>query len=172
MKMWKHTGQQRPDFAIEPGPHQESVWDYPRPPKLVTTDELITVYKADQKIAETQRALRVLETASPPTYYLPENAIDWTQLREIPQHSFCEWKGQASYFALSNDPQEQAVAWLYANPSKRFAAIDGHVSFYPSLVDCAVNGERVRPQPGRFYGGWITDRVVGPFKGEAGTGHW
>jgi len=170
--MWKYTGKQRPDFAAPPGPGQESVWDYPRPPVLVATDELVEVENAGHRLAQTRAALRVLETASPPTYYIPEQDIDWTLLRGIGHHSFCEWKGQASYFALAGDPQGQPVAWLYANPSKTFAAIDRHASFYPSKVACAVNGERVRPQAGTFYGGWITHRLAGPFKGEPGTGHW
>lgn len=170
--MWKYTGKRRPDFAIAPGPDQESVWDYPRPPILVPSDELVEVSNGAVAIAKTQNALRVLETASPPTYYLPEADIDWTRLREIAHHSFCEWKGQASYFALIDDPKGYPVAWLYADPSKTFAAIHRHASFYPSRIQCAVNGERVRPQPGEFYGGWITDRLTGPFKGEPGTGHW
>ncbi|EAQ98201.1 DUF427 domain-containing protein [Congregibacter litoralis] len=170
--MWKYTGSEHPDFAIEPGPGQESVWDYPRPPILVSSDELVEVSSRENPIATSRRALRVLETASPPTYYLPEDDIDWSQLREIAHRSFCEWKGQASYFALADDPRGVPVAWLYARPSKSFAAIDRHASFYPSKVQCSVDGERVRPQPGEFYGGWITDRLVGPFKGEPGTGHW
>ncbi|EED32352.1 conserved domain protein [gamma proteobacterium NOR5-3] len=138
----------------------------------MSTDEVVVVGAPDAPIARTRSALRVLETASPPTYYIPETDIDWSQLRAIPNHSFCEWKGQASYFALLDDPRDRAVAWLYANPSASFAAIDRHVSFYPARVECWVNGERVRPQAGGFYGGWITDRLVGPFKGEPGTGHW
>lgn len=169
--MWKHTGKTRPDFAVEPGPDQESVWDYPRPPALVTTDELVEVRFADSLIASTRSALRVLETASPPTYYIPKADIQWDTLVEVAQSSFCEWKGRASYFAHASAPQI-AIAWLYANPSLSFAQIDGHASFYPSRAECFVNGEAVRPQPGEFYGGWITDRVVGPFKGEPGTGHW
>ncbi|MFT4767850.1 MAG: hypothetical protein ACI8RN_000979 [Glaciecola sp.] len=170
--MWKHTGKKRPDFAVAPGPEQESVWDYPRPPILVPTDELVVVTHAGASVASTRSALRVLETASPPSYYIPEGDIDWSQLRKIPNHSFCEWKGQASYFALADDPQGQAVAWLYANPSLSFAPIDRHTSFYPARLECLVNGERVQPQAGEFYGGWITNRLVGPFKGEPGTGHW
>lgn len=170
--MWKNTGKQRPDFALAPGPGQESVWDYPRPPTLVTTDEQVEVKNGDAVLARTRSALRVLETASPPTYYIPAEAIDWDKLKEIPHSSFCEWKGRASYFALADDLEQTPIAWLYANPSATFAAIDKHASFYPARVACWVNSERVRPQPGEFYGGWITDRVVGPFKGEPGTGHW
>jgi uncharacterized protein (DUF427 family) len=170
--MWKYTGKHRPDFAETPGPGQESVWDYPRPPALVRSDEQVEVRSGDRVIANSAAVLRVLETASPPTYYIPEADIDWTTLVEIAHASFCEWKGQASYYALAGDPKGQPVAWLYANPAASFAAIDRHASFYPALVDCFVNGEKVRPQPGRFYGGWITDRLAGPFKGEPGTGHW
>lgn len=170
--MWQHTGKNRPDFADTPGPGQESVWDYPRPPTLVSSNEHVEVRSGSRLIASSKAVLRVLETASPPTYYIPEADIDWDTLLAIPHASFCEWKGQASYFAFADDPDRQPVAWLYANPSPTFAAIDRHASFYPSLADCFVNGEKVRPQPGRFYGGWITDRIVGPFKGEPGTGHW
>jgi uncharacterized protein (DUF427 family) len=170
--MWKNTGKQRPDFAETPGTGQESVWDYPRPPALLPTREQVEVRTGNAVIARSNRCLRVLETASPPTYYIPANDIDWEQLVQTPQSSLCEWKGRASYFALADDPRRLAVAWLYARPSKAFAEIDGHASFYPGRVACFVDGERVRPQPGEFYGGWITDRVAGPFKGEPGTGHW
>lgn len=170
--MWKHRGQQRPDFAIEPGPGQESVWDYPRPPALVTSSEIVEVHSEFGLLARSNQCLRILETASPPTYYLPAAAIDWEMLTQTPQSSACEWKGRASYFALANGRERRAVAWLYAHPAKAFAEIHGHASFYPGRVACFVDGERVRPQPGEFYGGWITRRIVGPFKGEPGTGHW
>ena len=114
----------------------------------------------------------MLETASPPTYYLPGDAVNWELLQAVAQRSFCEWKGQASYFCLARDPRQTPVAWRYASPAQRFAAIDGHVSFYPALLACFVNGERVTPQPGGFYGGWVTSRIAGPWKGEPGTGHW
>lgn len=170
--MWQYRGQQRPDFAVEPGPGQESVWDYPRPPALVRSDECVEVHAHCGLLARSERCLRILETASPPTYYLPASVIDWEILVSTPQRSVCEWKGQASYFALADDPAHRAVAWQYSNPSPDFAEIHRHVSFYPGRVACFVDGERVRAQPGGFYGGWITRRVVGPFKGEPGTGHW
>ncbi len=170
--MWKHTGKERPDFADTPGPGQESVWDYPRPPALVSSDELVDVSVDYIPVASSRSALRVLETASPPTYYIPAADIDWRLLVATEHSSFCEWKGRASYFALVSQPTAGPVAWLYADPSDRFAALHEHVSFYPEKIDCFVNGERVRPQPGSFYGGWITDHVVGPFKGAPGTGHW
>lgn len=170
--MWAYTGQTRPDFAEAPGPEQESVWDYPRPPALDSSREQVEVSHRGIPIASSLSALRVLETAHPPTYYLPAADINWRALVAVAGGSFCEWKGTASYFALADDPDARPVAWLYANPSERFAALHEHASFYPALLDCFVNGEKVRPQPGNFYGGWITQRVVGPFKGESGTGHW
>ena len=170
--MWKYDGRTRPDFADTPGPGQESVWDYPRPPRLVSCAQHVKVLSGDRLIADSSDNLRVLETASPPTYYLPAEAVDWRQLREIGHTSFCEWKGQASYFALEGDAAGTPVAWLYASPARPFAAIDNHVSFYPARVACFVDGERVRPQPGGFYGGWITDSIAGPCKGAPGTGHW
>jgi uncharacterized protein (DUF427 family) len=170
--MWKFTGKQRPDFAQTPGPGQESAWDYPRPPVLDPTDEAVLVRRGHIPIAESRSALRVLETASPPTYYLPPQDVAWNQLQEIPGSSFCEWKGHASYFALAGDTAELPVAWRYAAPTPRFEALAGYVAFYPGRLDCFVNGEAVRAQSSEFYGGWITDRVVGPFKGDPGTGHW
>lgn len=170
--MWKYNGKNRPDFAETPGPGQESVWDYPRPPQLLTSDELVDVSQDYIPVASSRSALRVLETASPPTYYLPSADINWSLLVPTQHSSFCEWKGRASYFTLASDPRSVPVAWRYEDPSERFAALHEHVSFYPALIECFVNGERVQPQPGSFYGGWITRRVVGPFKGAPGTGHW
>lgn len=170
--MWKYTGQERPAFAEEPAPGQESVWDYPRPPALVNSDALVEVRSGDLLLARSSACLRVLETASPPTYYIPAQDVDWSTLVRIGDSSFCEWKGTATYWALSSNPTAGGVAWSYANPNERFAAVDGCVSFYPGLVDCRVNSEQVQPQPGKFYGGWVTKGVTGPFKGEPGTGHW
>jgi uncharacterized protein (DUF427 family) len=138
----------------------------------VSSDEHVLVCNDRVPVADSRRALRILETASPPTYYIPAADIDWHRLVEIPGSSFCEWKGRASYFALADDPEGCAVGWLYANPSRAFAAIHNHASFYPGRIRCEVNGEVVRAQAGDFYGGWITGRVVGPFKGDPGTGHW
>ena len=170
--MWQYTGKQRPSFAEQPGPGQESVWDYPRPPALVVCDSLVSIGSPDRPLAETRHALRVLETASPPTYYLPPESIDWARLVRADGRSFCEWKGEATYWALAEDPAAGMIAWSYENPSEQFAAIDGHLSCYPGRIPCYVDGERVKPQPGGFYGGWITKDVVGPFKGAPGTGHW
>lgn len=170
--MWEYTGKTRPPFAEVPSPGQESVWDYPRPPVLVSCDSLVEVKLGEQVIATSRSALRVLETASPPTYYLPPDAVDMTQLQRTADGSFCEWKGKATYWSLKSDPLHKPLCWSYHDPDQRFSAIDGHLSFYPALIACFVDGERVQPQPGQFYGGWITSGIAGPFKGEPGTGHW
>ena len=170
--MWTWYGQGRPDFAEEPGPGQESVWDYPRPPRLETTSRLVRVQAGDLELAATRAAIRVLETASPPTWYLPPDDVNWSGLVAVDGSSFCEWKGRASYWALAADPSRRTVAWAYPQPTDAFSAIRNYVSFYPALVRCFVDTERVRPQPGGFYGGWVTDDIAGPVKGSPGTGHW
>lgn len=171
--MWEFYGQKRPAFADEPGPGAESVWDYPRPPALVPIDRLVSVSFNGRQLARATSVLRMLETASPPTYYLPQSSVDWDQLVAAPGTSYCEWKGQAQYWALASDPGGEVVGWSYAKPSSdAFAVIQDAVAFYPGRVECLVNGERVRPQPGHFYGGWITDEIIGPVKGGPGTGHW
>ena len=169
--MWEYAGQHRPPFAEEPGPGQESVWDYPRPPILVPCDSLVEVHGANGVLVSTRESQRVLETASPPTYYLPPDSVDWSRLVRTRDRSFCEWKGVATYWALADGPS-RPVAWSYEGPSERFAAIHGYLSCYPGRIPCFVDGERVQPQPGEFYGGWVTSRIVGPVKGEPGTGHW
>ncbi len=169
--MWNYRGQKRPDFAIEPGPGQESVWDYPRPPVVQRCARSIVVKNGEAILARSPASYRLLETASPPTFYLSPENVDWSQLVATPANSICEWKGAAEYFALPSEP-EVPIAWRYPRPRARFDALKNFVSFYPGRVACFVEGERVEPQPGRFYGGWITADVVGPFKGEPGTGHW
>jgi uncharacterized protein (DUF427 family) len=171
--LWQHRGQRRPPFAVEPRPGQESVWDYPRPPRLVPDRRLIEVHSGDLLIARTSRSVRVLETASPPTFYLPREAVRMELLRPATGHSFCEWKGQADYFDISTgDGWIERAAWSYPRPFDAFAEIAGHISFYPGQIACFVDGARVGSQAGGFYGGWITDEIVGPFKGEHGTGGW
>ena len=162
---------------IPPGPGQESVWDYPRPPKLEPTTKHLKVFWKDQLLASTNSAFRVLETSHPPVYYIPPNDIDWNWLRADQQkQSFCEWKGTASYWDIIS-PEGQtlskAAAWSYAKPNINFAPIQDFLAFYPSRVTaCYVNDERVQAQAGDFYGGWITKDIVGPFKGEPGTWGW
>ena len=168
--MWQYTGQSRPHFAEEPGVGQESVWDYPRPPALVPCTRSVRVVSGERVLAKTTRALRVLETASPPTYYIPAEDVDLEALMVVPGSSFCEWKGAAIYWALASGGD--AIAWSYPEPTEAFADIRNALGFYPGRVACSVDDERVRPQPGHFYGGWVTDDIVGPVKGEPGTGHW
>lgn len=157
---------------MEPGPGQESVWDYPRPPAIVPDARVVEVRAgADGPlVARTTGAVRILETASPPTFYLPPESVVDGALTVVDGASHCEWKGRAEYLALSGttDP----VGWRYPSPYPEFASIAGWVSFYPARLRCTVDGETVRPQPGGFYGGWMTDEIVGPVKGEPGTGAW
>ena len=169
--MWNYRGQQRPQFAVEPGPGQESVWDYPRPPALSPCPSRVEVRDSDIVVADTTGAFRILETASPPTFYLPPDDIDESLLVPAAGSSVCEWKGEARYMALASDP-DLPIAWFYPRPRPRFDRIRNYLAFYPGRIACFVDGERVQAQPGRFYGGWITSEVVGPFKGEPGTAHW
>ena len=170
--MWQYTGKTRPSFADEPGPRQESVWDYPRPPAIVAAKSLVTVRATGRLLASTRCALRVIETASPPTYYLPITDVDREQLVRAKGRSYCEWKGEASYWSLATDPDQLAVGRSYAAPSAGFIALQGYVAFYPGRVACFVDDERVQPQPGSFYGGWVTSEIAGPFKGADGNNHW
>ncbi len=169
--MWQRQGKNRPEFAVEPGPGQESVWDYPRPPVLDAEHRLIEVKDGKLLVARTTKAFRVLETASPPTFYIPPDDVDFDRLEPMPERTVCEWKGMAIYWALSREPAH-AIAWSYPRPRARFVRIRDYVAFYPARVACFLDAERVRAQPGRFYGGWITNEIVGPFKGEPGTLHW
>ncbi len=159
---------------VEPGPGQESVWDYPRPPRLEPTSKHIQVVFNGVVIADTTRAYRVLETSHPPVYYIPPADILQTCLEPTAGFSWCEWKGQAEYYTVVvGGRRAEAAAWYYANPTPAFAAIKNYVAFYAGPMDaCYVDGEKVTPQPGEFYGGWITHDIVGPFKGEPGTGGW
>lgn len=159
---------------VEPGPGQESVWDYPRPPRLEDSTRHVQVVFNGVVIADTHRAKRVLETSHPPTYYLPREDVGMEYLQPGNGRSFCEWKGAASYYhVIVGDQRAANAAWTYTNPSPAFAGIKDYIAVYPSRMDaCYVDGEKVRPQPGSFYGGWITSDVVGPFKGEPGTSGW
>ncbi len=163
-----------PIQRIAPEPGQESVWDYPRPPRLEDSDRLVVVEFAGRVVAESRRSKRVLETSHPPVFYIPPEDVIAEFLRPSSRSSFCEFKGRARYWTLVVDGRtSRDAAWSYDSPSPRFAPIRGHLAFYPSRVDaCSVDGERVRAQDGDFYGGWITSEIVGPFKGAAGTMGW
>lgn len=132
---------------------------------------MVEVRDGDTLIASTTRSFKVMETASPPTFYIPASDVDFDALVPISASTYCEWKGTASYFALPRTPDEP-VGWCYEQPRPRFEMIKGYLAFYPGRVDCRLDGEQADTQAGRFYGGWITSEVVGPFKGEPGTGHW
>ncbi len=135
--------------------------------------KVVKVMLADEVIAETTGAYRVLETSHPPSWYIPRADVRMEFLTGTPKGSFCEWKGQASYWTVrAGDKVAENAGWSYASPSAPFAAIKDYVAFYPGLLECYVDGERVQPQPGGFYGGWITADLAGPFKGVPGSGGW
>jgi uncharacterized protein (DUF427 family) len=159
---------------VEPGPGQESVWDYPRPPAVEACDHHVTVTISGITLADSQRPIRVLETSQPPAYYVPPADVRTDLLAPAADRTFCEWKGTASYWSVEIDGRTvENVAWSYPDPTERFAGIRDHFAFYPQRVDrCTVDGEEVEGNEGSFYGGWITSRVVGPFKGGPGTTGW
>jgi len=168
---WRFTGSERPDFARAPGVGQRSVWDFPRPPRIEPVAGEISVCVGDQDLARTRSALRVLETGSPPTYYIPPQDVDRRRLAPSGQRSRCEWKGEAEYWKLaSGDDSAREVAWSYPLPFPDFERLGDHFGFYPARVHCFVGAVRVTPQPGGFYGGWVTPDLVGPFKGEPEVG--
>ncbi len=160
---------------VDPGPGQESVWDYPRPPRMEESNKHIQVVYNGIVIAESRRAKRILETSHPPVYYLPPEDVQVAEYFKPTTHTtFCEWKGAASYYTLSvGNKSIPNAAWYYRQPTYPYEALANYIAFYPSKMDaCYINGEKVRAQPGDFYGGWITSEVVGPFKGGAGTFGW
>ena len=152
----------------------ESVWTYPRPPSVGPEARPVVVAVDGHAVASSDRAIRVCETAGAPTIYVPEEDIAPGVLRRSAgRGSYCEWKGAASYFDVVTGEREiPSAVWTYEDPSPGFEQIAGHYSFYPALVECRLAGELVRPQPGGFYGGWITDEITGPVKGEPGSEGW
>ncbi len=167
---WKNRGDSRPDFAIEPAEGQESVWDYPRPPAILPDTRHVVIRHGDITIADTTNSIRILETASAPTFYIPPEDINTDLLVPYDGSSFCEWKGESTYWSVHiSETLIQAAGWSYPDPFEDFSAIKNYISFYPAKVGCYVDGEKARPQPGGFYGGWITDEIVGPVKGEPGV---
>lgn len=157
-----------------PGPGQESVWAYPRPPRLERTPRRLRIEIDGVPIADTTSAWRVLETSHPPVYYLPPGDIDMSRIVAVDGSSFCEFKGRARYYDYAFGKRRiERIAWAYPQPSAAFVAIANHLAFYASRVDaCYVDDERVAAQEGDFYGGWITSDIVGPFKGAPGTWGW
>jgi len=170
---WHYDGSERPAFATDPGPGQESIWDYPRPPALVADGRHVQVYLGDALVADTRRAFRLLETAGAPTFYLPPEDVESSLLAASDASSYCEWKGVARYWHVTDGKHEgRNAAWAYPDADARYAAIAGYLAFYLGALSGYVDGEQAQPQPGGFYGGWVTSDVVGPFKGEPGTQGW
>jgi uncharacterized protein (DUF427 family) len=159
---------------IVPQPGQESVWDYPRPPRVESARRLVRVEHAGVEIARSSHALRVLETAGAPTYYVPSKDVRVEHLRASPgRTTWCEWKGLASYCdVVAGDLVTERAAWTYRDPTPRYRQLLDRFAFYPGKVTCYLDDERVTPQPGGFYGGWVTSDIAGPFKGEPGTEGW
>ena len=157
-----------------PRPGQESVWDYPRPPRLERVARQIRIEFGGKLIVDAEWAWRVLETSHPPTYYIPPEFIGMQFLRHASAGSHCEWKGKARYYHVEAGGRvAENAAWCYPHPTAAFRAMKDCVAFYAGPMDlCTVDGEAVKPQPGGFYGGWITSDIVGPFKGDPGTWAW
>ena len=150
------------------------MWDYPRPPRLETTPRRIRVLFAGVTVADSSRCLRILETSHPPTYYIPPQDVRMDLLRPTDRRSFCEFKGSARYWSLRvGDREARDCAWSYPRPTPGYEALRDHLAFFANRVDeCRVDDERARPQPGGFYGGWVTAELDGPFKGDPGTEGW
>ncbi|MDE8670268.1 DUF427 domain-containing protein [Pseudarthrobacter sp. H3Y2-7] len=159
---------------IKPGAGQESVWDYPRPPRVEPRSERVIVRFGGQIIADTTSALRVLETSHPPVYYLPLSSFPTGVLVPVEGTSYCEFKGVAHYFdVVAGGALAPRAGWTYPEPTPGFEALRSHIALYPGRMDsCEIDGERVTFQEGDFYGGWITTQIVGPFKGGPGTAGW
>jgi uncharacterized protein (DUF427 family) len=155
-------------------PGQESVWDYPRPPRVESVSQRIRIEIAGVVLADSLQAVRVLETSHPPSYYIPYADLDMTRMYRTTRQTFCEFKGAAIYWTVKvGERVEQNCAWEYPQPAKGFESLHEHIAFYASRMDaCFVGDEQVIPQQGDFYGGWVTSGIVGPFKGGPGTSGW
>ncbi len=159
--------------SVSPRP-AENVWDYPRPPSIEPSGEHLVVVLGGVTIADTSSSYRICETSHPPTYYLSADAFADGVLRPVDGSTFCEWKGWATYFDIvGGDQTIRNGAWTYRTPSDGYRDLADHVALYPGKVDyCTIDGETVLAQEGDFYGGWITSRITGPFKGAPGTMSW
>ena len=172
-EQWDWRGQARPRFAADPGPGQTSVWDFPRPPRLAPEPREVRIVWGKVLVACTHRAVRVLETAHPPTYYIPWVDVVQGLLQPAPGGSFCEWKGPARYWSLVDGERRlPSHAWSYPQPLADAKAVAHCVAFFARALTCSVGGLQATPQPGNFYGGWVTPDLAGPFKGEPGSENW
>ena len=170
---WKYRGDERPEFAVVPQEGQESVWDYPRPPKVVSDSRTVIVKYQSEIIAQSADTIRILETSSPPVFYIPQKDIEMSKLSDGTSTTLCEWKGYAKHWNVTAENKDfENAGWSYPNPFPGYEEIRDYIAFYPAILECYVDGERVLPQPGGYYGGWITSEIVGPVKGEPGTGRW
>jgi uncharacterized protein (DUF427 family) len=171
---WRSRPDPEPAEGIAPnGLPRESVWDYPRPPAIRPEPREVVVTLGGAPVARSNRAVKVCETAGPPAIYLPPEDIADGVLTPVRRGTYCEWKGSASYYDVAAGGEvAKRAAWTYREPKDAFSEIRGYVSFYPALVDCTLAGEKVEPQPGRFYGGWVTAEITGPFKGGPGSLGW
>lgn len=174
VQKWRSFRRGRPAQIEVPGPGQESVWDFPRPPAVTPVSRRIRVEFGGIVLADTGRAFRVAETASPPAYYLPPQDIAMQYLEETGHTTLCEWKGVGRYWSVRvASAFAEHAAWSYPEPWPGFEQIAGYLAFHAGKMDaCFVGDQRVTPQPGHYYGGWITPDIVGPFKGDPGTEHW
>ncbi len=159
---------------IEPEPGQESVWNYPRPPKLEDSERRIKVVFGGVTLTYTRHARRILETSHPPVYYVPREDVRMEHLTLVEGTAFCEWKGRARYYDIETDERrEPRAAWFYPDPVSAYRDLKDHIAFYPALMDtCWVDRKKVRAQAWGFYGGWITSDIVVPFKGGPGSWSW
>jgi uncharacterized protein (DUF427 family) len=174
---WRWRGDMRPPFAQATAPGQVSVWDFPRPPRVVPDAREVVVRWGALEVARTRRAVCVLETSHPPSFYLPWADVAPGLLHAAGGGSYCEWKGPARYWTLREPGSAaarelRAVAWSYPQPLAGAEALADCVAFYAGTLDCTVGGAPVTPQPGGFYGGWITPELAGPFKGAPGSEGW
>lgn len=171
---WRSFPRTRPAGIVLPGPGQESVWDYPRPPRVDRVVAGVRVELEGRTVADTTRALRVCETASSPVYYVPPADIEMAHMELSVRTSFCEWKGLASYWSVRvGSRQVKDAAWSYPDPDPGFEDIRDYIAFYPRRMDaCWVGQDQATPQPGFYYGGWVTPDLVGPFKGSPGSESW
>lgn len=171
---WRFDGRERPGWAAEPGPGQASVWDFPRPPCIEVELRRVRVEHGGGVVAESCAALRVLETAGAPTLYLPRADVDWSLLVPSAAESFCEWKGRACHFDVRvGDRVSPDAAWGYPDSYPEFQRLQDRVAFHPARLDaCWLGDVRATPQPGGYYGGWVTPDLAGPFKGGPGSAAW
>ncbi len=171
---WRSFPRVRPPNIVRPGPGQESVWDYSRPPRVEPVSQPVRVEFDGLVIALSSRAVRVCETSSPPGYYIPPADVDLDRIAASARTSFCEWKGLAHYWTVRSPRREaKDSAWSYPAPDPGFEVLRDYLAFYPRRMDaCYVGDRRVEPQPGFYYGGWVTPDLVGPFKGVPGSEGW